>query len=218
MTFDPSNPIVQLCAQGMALEAEGKIPEAHQLFQQAWEAATNDFEAFTAAHFLARNQPDAPSNLHWNLEALHRAQAIPDESVQSYLPSLYLNVGKSHEQMDDLEQAVGYYRQAAEHSHLLPIGPYGDMIKSGISSALARTSSQNFNPPILTDLVNAWCERRDLKPLSFVLPAYIGNLGAKHDLAKLSSALSYLSATRCLAREEQEKVEGVIAGLAIISH
>ena len=73
MQFDPKNKVVQLCAQGMQTEGEGETAEAHALFQQAWDIAQNDFEAFTAAHYLARNQPDPKDNLKWNLEALNRA-------------------------------------------------------------------------------------------------------------------------------------------------
>ncbi len=58
MLFDPENHVIKLCAQGINLEAAGKIEEAHQLFQQAWESGKNDQELFSAAHFLARNQKD----------------------------------------------------------------------------------------------------------------------------------------------------------------
>ena len=211
MKFDPENNVVKLCAQGMNLEAEGNLEAAHQLFQEAWNAATNDFEAFTAAHFLARNQKNPLDNLKWNLEALHRATAVKEEGMQGHYPSLYLNVGKSYEDLGDLSQAAHYYQLAADSSHFLSIGPYGEMIKSGISAGLKRVNSGNFNDPILTALVNDWCARKDLKPLSFVLPAYVGNLGTPNDIAKLSSALSYLSATRCLPPDEQAKVDKLIA-------
>ena len=43
MHFDPNNPIIKLCAEGMMLEGEGKNEEALVLFQQAWNESTNDF-------------------------------------------------------------------------------------------------------------------------------------------------------------------------------
>jgi len=50
--------------------------------------------------------------------------------------------------------------------------------------------------------------------LCLILPAYIGNLGTENDRNKLISALSYLSATRCLDEEEQEVVGGLIVELS----
>ena len=38
MQFDPENPIIKLCAEGMQLEGEGKKEEAEELFLQAWAA------------------------------------------------------------------------------------------------------------------------------------------------------------------------------------
>ena len=56
MEFNPNNPIVKLCLQGIALEEQGDPKEAGQLFLQAWNKATNDFEKFLAAHYIARHQ------------------------------------------------------------------------------------------------------------------------------------------------------------------
>ena len=57
MQFDPNNEVVKLCAEGMSAEFEGNLDQAHHIFQQAWDRATNDFEAFTSAHYLATDCP-----------------------------------------------------------------------------------------------------------------------------------------------------------------
>jgi tetratricopeptide (TPR) repeat protein len=214
MQFDPNNKVVQLCTQGMQVEAEGKTEEAHSLFQQAWDIAENDFEAFTAAHYLARNQKDPNDVLKWNLEALNRANAISDDEMKTYYPSLYLNAGKSYETLGDVKEANKYYQLAADQSIFLPSGKYSDMIKTGIGDALKRTGTTKFNSDGLEKLINNWCARKELKPLSLVLPAYLSNLGTENDLNKLISALSYLSATRCLNAEEQEIVDGLVVRLS----
>jgi hypothetical protein len=214
MEFDPNNPVVQLCVKGMNAEGEGKIEVARQLFQQAWDMATNDFEAFTAAHYLARNQEDPNDNLKWNLESLARASAIKDESTRGHYPSLYLNVAKSYETLGDMEDAARHYQLAADSCKHLPIGKYADMIRSGISAGLKRVCETTFNDDSITQLINNWCERRELKPLAMILPAYVGHLGTENDRAKLLSAFSYLSAMRCLSEEEQETVAAIIAKLS----
>lgn len=214
MQFDPKNKVVKLCAEGMQAEAEGKIEEAHSLFQQAWDTAENDFEAFTAAHYLARNQKNPEDVLKWNLEALNRARAIKDEEAGTHYPSLYLNIGKSYENLDDIKSAKENYQLAADCSASLPPGKYSDMIRMGIAGGLKRTGTIKFNNADLDELIDKWCANRNLKPLGLVLPAYNGNLGTENDVNKLISALSYLSATQCLDEAEQLVVDGLIRGLA----
>jgi tetratricopeptide (TPR) repeat protein len=214
MQFNPENKVVKLCANGMQAEAEGKIEEAHDLFQQAWDIAGDDFEAFTAAHYLARNQKDPNDVLKWNMEALNRANAIKEDDMMGHYPSLYLNVGKSYETLSNIIEANSYYGLAADYSGELPAGKYGDMIRMGISEGLKRTGTTKFNNDILDSLVSKWCERKDLRPLSLALPAYISNLGTENDINKLISALSYLSATRCLNEEEQYDIDNLIVQLS----
>lgn len=214
MEFDPNNAVVQLCVKGMTAEGEGSIDEAKQLFQQAWDAATNNFEAFTAAHYLARNQQDTHVELKWNLEALRLADTLEPDGTKGHYPSLYLNVAKSYETLDDLEQAAHFYQKAAESSEYLPAGGYADMIRSGIAAGLKRVGKANPAGEQVESLINAWCERKELRPLSMILPAYAGNIGTTNDRNKLLSAFSYLSATRCLNVDDQKTVEEIIAALS----
>jgi hypothetical protein len=211
MQFDPENPVVKLCSEGMNAEALGKKAEARELFKIAWESATNDFEAFTAAHFFARQQDTPEENLYWNLVALERANAVTDADVSGALPSLYLNVGKSYEDLHNIQEAQRNYLLAKEKADALPAGKYGEMIKSGINEALKRTKAGQENDMVLKELIDVWCERRSLKPLSIILPAYLGNLGTEQDINKLISAMSYLCATPCLNEEEQEILNERIA-------
>lgn len=213
MQFDPNNKVVQLCAKGMEAEAQGNIEEAKQLFEEAWNSATNDFEAFTAAHYMARNQPDLQDVLKWNLESLHRANQIKDEGMKGHYPSLYLNVASSYEKLGDTDKAKEYYQLAAGSCEDLPAGKYTDIIKGGVAEGLKRVGIQPFNNRAVAKLINQWCERRDLKPLSIILPAYVGNLGIEADRNKLISAFSFLAATRCLNGEEQKLIEQVVSEL-----
>ena len=62
MQIDPNNNVVKLCTQGMAMEGQGKPEEASKLFIKAWDEGTNDFEKFTAAHYVARHQKSVAIN------------------------------------------------------------------------------------------------------------------------------------------------------------
>ncbi len=62
MEFNPSNNVIKLCVQGMDMEGKGNAEEASRLFLQAWNEATNDFEKYIAAYFVARHQDNVPTN------------------------------------------------------------------------------------------------------------------------------------------------------------
>ena len=139
--MDPDNPVVKLCAEGMQAEFAGRTDDARDLFMQAWQAAQDDFEACIAAHYLARRQADFADNLHWNQVALARADSVADERVSQFYPSLYLNLGHSYEINGDPVEARRYYALAAARVDELTPGPYGDVVRRGVTAALQRLSA-----------------------------------------------------------------------------
>jgi hypothetical protein len=86
--MNPDNPTVKLCLEGMRAETEGRMDEARHHFMQAWEQRTDDYDACVAAHYVARHQKEAEEALRWNQESLDRADAVNDERVQAFYPSL----------------------------------------------------------------------------------------------------------------------------------
>jgi len=140
MRFDPSNKVIQLCAEGMEAEGKGGIEAAKKLFLKAWEESTTDFEKFTASHYLARNQENIEDELIWNLESLRLASVINEDSMKGYFPSLHLNLGKSYEKLKDSEMAKNHYTTAANFIKYLPDDGYGNMIRVGIREALKRVA------------------------------------------------------------------------------
>ena len=87
MPFDPNNKVIQLCAKGMDMEANRKPDEAQALFLQAWDQATNDFEKFTAAHYVARHQKSVEDKLKWDETAL--ALTVQNNKLFNRLCVLY---------------------------------------------------------------------------------------------------------------------------------
>ena len=57
----------------------------------------------TAVHL----EPDPAQALCWNLEALSRAQHVPERAAE-FLASLYVNLGQSYEMLGDLAEAERY--------------------------------------------------------------------------------------------------------------
>jgi len=105
MEFNPSNNVIRLCVQGMAMEDRGKPDEASKVFLQAWNEATNDFEKYIAAYYLARHQENIPDKLKWLETSLQFALKVNDESSLSALPNLYSNIAKCHEDLGDRDNA-----------------------------------------------------------------------------------------------------------------
>ena len=114
--MDPNNPVVKLCAEGMQAEFAGRLDDARALFMQAWEQSQDDYEACIAAHYVARHQPSFEENLRWNQESLARAEAVGDERVRDFYPSLLLNLGHSYEILGDEAEARKYYDLAVSES------------------------------------------------------------------------------------------------------
>ena len=143
MPLDPDNQVVKLCTAGMEAEAENRFADARALFEQAWAARHTHLDACIAAHYVARLQDEPERILHWNQEALRYADAVVAEGTNSeiiaFYPSLYLNLGKSYEDMGDTVTATHYYHLAEEQLQLLS-GEYGKLVRRGIAEGLRRTT------------------------------------------------------------------------------
>jgi hypothetical protein len=112
--MDLNNPTIQLCMAGTRAEFEHRIEDARLLYQQAWDARTDDYGACIAAHYVARFQDSAEESLRWNQLAVKHANAVNDERVKDFYPSLYLSLGRSDELVGNQSEAQRYYDLAAE--------------------------------------------------------------------------------------------------------
>jgi rifampin ADP-ribosylating transferase len=112
MEFTPANPIVQLCIQGMNFEADDQPGEAAATFLRAWDEATNEFEKYLAAWYLARTQNNVADKLKWYQTALELALKINDDSVKGAFPSLYTHIAKCYEELNDDDNAKKNYALA----------------------------------------------------------------------------------------------------------
>ena len=139
MDLDPTNPVVALCAAGMAVG--GDAAAASECFARAWAARRDDFEAAVAAHYMARQQPAPAERLTWDARAVDHAEAalaVGDARVRGLLASLYLNLG------DALLVASrpGEARAAAERAEAaldaLPDGGYRAFVAGAVARLRAR--------------------------------------------------------------------------------
>ena len=134
--IDPTNPVVALCAEGMAME--GTPAEARRLFEQAWAIRRDDYDAAIAAHFIARHQLTPADVLHWNALAVRHAEAVPNGRAAELMASLYLNLGDAHANLGDVAAGAEAVRRAADHLAALPPGGYREFVAMGIRRLAAR--------------------------------------------------------------------------------
>jgi len=116
MEFSPNNAVVKLCLQGLYMEDNGKPDEAVQLFLRAWNEATDDFEKFLAAHYVARHQKDVSDKLVWYETALQFALRVNDDAVRSAIASLYSNIAQCYEDLGDTDNTKRNHELAASLS------------------------------------------------------------------------------------------------------
>jgi hypothetical protein len=143
--IDPENQVVRYCAEGMEREQEGRHEEASRLFMLAWDQSKDAFERSIAAHYVARHQTTPERTLHWNQESLISADAVGDDRVRDFYPSLYLNLGKSHEDLGNLKEARRFYALAADRIGCLPESPLADTVRRGVMNGMKRTANFSEN-------------------------------------------------------------------------
>lgn len=154
MEFSPNNNVVNLCVQGIDMEGKGKPEKASRLFLQAWNEATNDFEKYTAAYFVARHQKNVPDKLKWFETALQFALEINDDNVKGAFPSLYLNIANCYEALNDPDNAKKNQELAISFTDkLYDNGPFyhgtkadlqvGDLLTAGFRSNYKREVIMN---------------------------------------------------------------------------
>jgi hypothetical protein len=76
--------------------------------------------------------------------------------------------------------------------------------------AVPTTEEHPVNGP-LERLIDNWCERRDLRPLALLLPAYTSNAGLTDDWAGLMDALHDLQSRGRLPAAERDEVERLLS-------
>lgn len=130
----------------MSLEEKGMTEDAGKLFMQAWSEATNDFEKFLAAHFVARRQKNVADKLHWLNTTLQFALKVNDNTVRSAFPNLYLNIAECFEALNDPTKAKEYSDLAISLKYHPPDGgPFYHGTKADLKKGDLLTAGGNSN-------------------------------------------------------------------------
>jgi hypothetical protein len=136
--MDLDDPVIRLLAEGAPIEAS-RPDAAAELYLRAWEAASDAYEECMAAHYVARIQGTAEDRYRWNAVALERALSVTDGRAAGFLPSLYLNMGRSFEDVGRIHDARAAYLAAGDHLVDVPTGAYRATLEEAIARGTTRT-------------------------------------------------------------------------------
>ncbi len=106
-----------LLEKGRLLNSSGRVEESRPHFQSAWDQARKsglEGLAVDAAHMLGIvEEPEAA--LEWNHRALELVEASEDRKVRGWLGPLYNNLGWTHHDRGEYEEALDLFRRDAIH-------------------------------------------------------------------------------------------------------
>lgn len=140
--MDENNRIVKLVNEGMQMEKVDKFDRAQELYTQAWNESSNDWEKCIAAHFVPRNITDLQEKLNWNLVAVNLANKVNNDEVKGYYPSLYVNVGLCYEKLLNYSEAKNYYNLASDKISDLPVNHESEKYNEGIKQTIRESISR----------------------------------------------------------------------------
>jgi rifampin ADP-ribosylating transferase len=151
MEFDANNNVIQLCLQGMDMEVKYKPEEAGRIFLQAWNEATNDFEKFIAAYYVARHQNNIRDELKWLETSLQFALKINDVSVNAAFKSLYSKIAKCYQDLSDFDNATKNHELANSFTdNPTDNGPFyhGTKADMQLGDLLTAGGTSNYNSKV----------------------------------------------------------------------
>jgi len=133
---------IQLALTGQSEIARGRLAEL-------WAALPPDdfFHRCVIAHYMADIQTDPTAELHWDQLALDAALAaspesfdghIPDVTLDTFLPSLHLNLASSYERTLTVDLARRHAGLALDAAAFLPATPLGEATRAAILRISAR--------------------------------------------------------------------------------
>lgn len=152
MEFNPSNPVVERCLEGMGMAEKGEPVAARKLFLLAWQDATDDLEKFIAAYYVARYQESPTDRLQWYETALQAALAINDDSVHSAFASLYAHIAACYDALGDSAQAEKHRTlEATFADNPTDTGPFyhGTRADLKVGDLLTAGRLSNYHPGVV---------------------------------------------------------------------
>src|SRR5690349_12313917 len=117
--------VLDRLARAQALVVQGNRDAARALYAALYAEAMDSgdlYWACVAAHFLAHLHRAPEAQRDWHLRALAAADAVGDERVRAFYPSLHANLAEVYLRLNTPEQARAHLAQARAAAECLSAG------------------------------------------------------------------------------------------------
>jgi hypothetical protein len=101
--------MIDTIGRAQDLAASGDREGARALYDAFWAEAAragDQYQACVVAHFLAHAHIEPEAQLDWHLRALQGANAVGNERVRAFYPSLHANLGDVYLRLGNLTRST----------------------------------------------------------------------------------------------------------------
>lgn len=144
----PDGPLVARIVAARTLADGGDYVAARAQLDALWDEVTlarDHFHACVVAHYRAHLEETLDGLLHWHVRALAAADAVGDERVRPFYPSLHGNLADTYLCLGDAAHARQHVEQARATEHLLAADGYGAMVHGLIARLDAATGTVSLD-------------------------------------------------------------------------
>jgi len=107
-----------LLERGRVFHQAQNVGAAKKYFMQSFELSEKnnlDYHTINAAHMIAIVEDEIDNKIFWNLRALELAEKTEDKRAQSWLGSIYNNLGQNFINKKEYRQALAVFKKALEY-------------------------------------------------------------------------------------------------------
>jgi hypothetical protein len=129
--------VAKVVAEARTHREAGDRAEAMRLLEECLaqaRGAGDDLLACYVLHDLGHTETEPTAQLGWHLDALAAADAVGDQRVAGFYPSLHLNLAITYRALENRERTREHLDAAEDTLPQLayPDGDYGRFIRSGV--------------------------------------------------------------------------------------
>lgn len=138
MNLEIDDDVLTELRRAQALAADGHLAEALNAYEALLaRLVERPYQAAAVAHMYALIVDDPHQKLQVNENALRFAESVPDDGFPPPLrATLYANIGYSHRELGDPDEARAWYLRAQQAADALDDDDYGRMMRAGIDNEL----------------------------------------------------------------------------------
>lgn len=145
--FSPSNKIVKMCMQAIYAYENNEFDKAIVLLEDAYKCSETEFEKFVSSYKKAEYENDLNNKLKWFEISIKHAINSDCISSKTAYSTLYLNIAKTYEKLNELENAKKNYDLSNKYKEMpQDNGPFyhGTNVNLNVGDLLSAGRKSNY--------------------------------------------------------------------------